>query len=180
MKAKVLIAAFLLAACGASTAFADVALPGEPYRRLPRPGVEIPMREEQPKAKAEVTYLGMADDCPQIMLSVEFPNRGRYRFTIHELRQDGEEIVDAGGDIYEGFGPGSAGAQFLLPALRDGDAKKYRMDIDFFIYKREMTNFGEKQSQETYTQRIVYYIAAERSEDESVVRVSKESGKEAE
>ena len=178
MKAKVLIAAFLLAACGASTAFADVAFPGEPYRRPPRPGVEISVPEGQPKATAEVAYLGMADDCPQILLSVEFPNRGQYHFTIHELGK--EEVVDAGGEVYEGYGPGSAGVQFLLPALRDGDAKTYRMDIDFAIYKREMTNFGEKQSNEAYTQRIVYYIVAERSDDDCVVRISKDSGKDAE
>lgn len=175
MKAKVLAAACLLAVCGASTAFADVAFPGEPYRRPPRPGVEIPVPEGQPQATAEVAYLGMADDCPQIMLSVEMPNRGQYHFTIHERGQ--EEIVDAGGEVYEGYGPGSAGVHFLLPALRDGDAKTYRMDIDFIIYKREMTNFGEKQSRETYTQRLVYYIAAERSGDECEVRVSKDNGK---
>ena len=178
MKAKVLLAAFLLAACSVSVASADVAFPGEPYRRPPRQGVEISAPEGQPKATAEVAYLGMADDCPQILLSVEFPNRGQYRFTIHELGK--EEIVDAGGEVYEGYGPGNAGVQFLLPALRDGDAKTYRMDIDFAIYKREMTNFGEKQSNEAYTQRIVYYIVAERSEDECVVRVSKDKGKDAE
>ena len=178
MKAKVLVAAFLLAACSVSTASADVAFPGEPYRRPPRP--EIPVVQEQPKAAAEVVYLGMADDKPQIMLSVEFPNTGTYHFTVHELRQDGQVFVDEGGEAYEGYGPGAAGAEFLLPALRDGDSKRYRLDVDFVIHKREMTNFGEKQSAETYNQKIVYYMVAERNEDDCAVRISKESGKDAE
>ena len=180
MKAKGFVAMLLLAACRVSTASADVAFPGEPYRRPPRPSVEIPVPEEQPKATAEVAYLGMADDCPQIMLSVEFPNTGTYHFAVHELREDGQVFVDEGGEAYEGYGPGSAGVQFLLPALRDGDSKRYRMDVDFVIHKREMTKFGEKQSKETYTQRSVYYIAAERSADECELRISKDSGKSAE
>ena len=180
MKTKVLLAACLLAVCAASPAHADVAFPGEPYRRPPRPPVEIPVAEEQPKATAEVTYLGMADDCPQIMLSVEFPNTGTYHFSVHEMRQDGQVFVDEGGDSYEGYGPGAAGVQFLLPALRDGDSKQYRVEVDFVLHKRAMTKFGEKQSAETYTQKIVRYIVAERDEDSCVVRVSKESGKDAE
>ncbi len=179
MNAKALLAAFLLAACSVSTASADVAFPGEPYRR-PRPPVEIPVVQEQPKATAEVAYLGMADDKPQILLSVEFPNTGTYHFTVHELRRDGQVFVDEGGEAYEGYGPGAAGVEFLLPSLRDGDSKRYRMDVDFVIHKREMTKFGEKQSSETYNQKIVYYMIAERSDDDCVVRVSKENGKDVE
>ena len=178
MKAKVFVAAFLFAACSVSTVSADVAFPGEPYRRPPRP--EISVEQELPKATVEVAYLGMADDKPQILLSVEFPNTGTYHFTVHELRQDGQIFVDEGGEAYEGYGPGAAGVEFLLPALQEGDSKRYRMEVDFVIHKREMTNFGEKQSAETYNQKIVYYIAAERSGDECEVRVSKDNGKSAE
>ena len=105
-------------------------------------------------------------------------------YDIKELKTD--TIVDRmlplneGGEAYEGYGPGAAGAEFLLPALRDGDSKRYRLDVDFVIHKREMTNFGEKQSAETYNQKIVYYMVAERNEDDCAVRISKESGKDAE
>ena len=54
MKARVLLAAFLLAACSASPASADVAFPGEPYRPPRRPPIERPVEQPKPTVDVEI------------------------------------------------------------------------------------------------------------------------------
>ena len=143
MNAKVLLtAAFLLAACGASPASADVAFPGEPYRRPrpPIPPIEQPVRQAKPTVDIAI---GEAEEYGGTLLfHFGFPDIGTYEYRVYD-QKTGEPVQGTAGAYNESV-PGTVTVEFPYAVTEEGDGSLYRLTVHFAIARREPTSFGQK------------------------------------
>ncbi len=175
MKKQILVLAVLTALSHGSVAEADLAFPGEPRPpRYPRPPVEISTEQEQTRATVEIVLVDTDEDGEKLLMEFGFPEAGTYAYSIYD--RDTQASIQSSEGVYEGYGPGTVAEEFRCGAPEEGAPFHYLLTVDFTIHKREMTNFGAKQSAETYEQHVIRHIVIERLNGETVVRVSKESG----
>ena len=172
MKAKVLLAAFLLAACSASPASADVAFPGEPYRPPRRPPIERPV--EQPKPTVDVAISEADENGGTLLFNFGFPDIGTYEYRVYD-QKTGEPVHGTAG-AYNDPGPGTVTVEFPYAAPEEGDGSLYRLTVHFAIVRREPTSFGKKISAQPDEQDIEREILIETKDGRTQIFVSKDGG----
>lgn len=170
MKAKVLVAAFLLAACSVSTASADVAFPGEPYRPPRRPPIERPV--EQPKPTVDVSIGEAEENGGTLLFNFGFPDIGTYEYRVYD-QKTGEPVHGTAG-AYNDPGPGTVTVEFPYAAPEEGDGLLYRLTVHFAIVRREPTSFGKKISAQPDEQDIEREILIERKDGRKQIFISQD------
>ena len=160
MKTKALLAAFLLAACSASTASADVAFPGGPRPpRPPRPPIEQPVERptEQAKPTVDISILETSEYGGTLLFSFSFPDIGTYEYRVYDKRS-GEPVQGTAGAYNEPV-PGTVTVEFPYSEPEEGESSLYRLTVHFAIVRREPTSFGKKigaQPEELDIERHIY------------------------
>ena len=172
MKSKVLLAAFLLAACSASPASADVAFPGEPYRPPRRPPIERPV--EQPKPTVDVAISEADENGGTLLFNFGFPDIGTYEYRVYD-QKTGEPVHGTAG-AYNDPGPGTVTVEFPYAAPEEGDGSLYRLTVHFAIVRREPTSFGKKIGAKPDEQDIEREILIETKDGRTQIFVSKDGG----
>jgi len=172
MKAKVLLAAFLLAACGASPASADVAFPGEPYRPPRRPPIERPV--EQPKPTVDVAISETDENGGTLLFNFGFPDIGTYEYRVYD-QKTGEPVHGTAG-AYNNPRPGTVTVEFPYAAPEEGDGSLFRLTVHFAIVRREPTSFGKKIGAQPDEQDIEREILIETKDGRTQIFVSKDGG----
>ena len=170
MKAKVLVAAFLLAACSVSTASADVAFPGKPYRPPRRPPIERPV--EQPKPTVDVSIGEAEENGGTLLFNFGFPDIGTYEYRVYD-QKTGEPVHGTAG-AYNDPGPGTVTVEFPYAAPEEGDGLLYRLTVHFAIVRREPTSFGKKISAQPDEQDIEREILIERKDGRTQIFISQD------
>ena len=170
MKAKVLVAAFLLAACSVSTASAGVAFPGEPYRPPRRPPIERPV--EQPKPTVDVSIGEAEENGGTLLFNFGFPDIGTYEYRVYD-QKTGEPVHGTAG-AYNDPGPGTVTVEFPYAAPEEGDGLLYRLTVHFAIVRREPTSFGKKISAQPDEQDIEREILIERKDGRTQIFISQD------
>ena len=170
MKAKVLVAAFLLAACSVSTSSADVAFPGEPYRPPRRPPIERPV--EQPKPTVDVSIGEAEENGGTLLFNFGFPDIGTYEYRVYD-QKTGEPVHGTAG-AYNDPGPGTVTVEFPYAAPEEGDGLLYRLTVHFAIVRREPTSFGKKISAQPDEQDIEREILIERKDGRTQIFISQD------
>ena len=174
MKAKVLIAAFLLAACSASTVFADVADPGRPYRppRRPLPPIEQPV--EQPKPTVDIAIAETDEAGGRLLFNFGFPDIGTYEYRVYD-QKTGDPVHGMAGAYNEPV-PGTVTVEFPYAAPEEGDGALYRLTVHFAIVRREPTAFGKKIGDQPDEQDLEREILIETKDGRTQIFVSKDGG----
>lgn len=172
MKTKVLLAAFLFAACSASIASADVAFPGEPYRPPRRPPIERPV--EQPKEATLDITAETEEDGGRLLFKFGFPDIGTYEYRVYD-QKTGEPVHGTAG-AYNDPRPGTVTVEFPYAAPEEGDGSLYRLTVHFAIVRREPTAFGKKIGDQPAEQDIEREILIETKDGKTQIFVSKDGG----
>ena len=172
MKAKVLIAAFLLAACSVSTASADVAEPGRPYRPPRRPPIERPV--EQPKPTVNISVGEAEENGGTLLFNFGFPDIGTYEYRVYD-QKTGDPVHGTAGAYNEPV-PGTVTVEFPYAAPEEGEGALYLLKVHFAIVRRELTSFGKKIGDQPDEKDIDQEILIERKDGRTQIFVSKDGG----
>ena len=172
MKAKVLLAAFLIFVCSVSTAFADVADPGRPYRppRRPLPPIEQPVRQTNPTV--DIAISEAEENGGTLLFNFGFPDIGTYEYRVYD-QKTGEPVHGTAG-AYNDPGPGTVTVEFPYVAPEEGDGALYRLTVHFAVVRREPTSFGQKIGDQPDEQDIEREILIERKDGRTQIFISQD------
>ncbi len=171
MKAKVMFVASLLALCSASTASADLAFPGQPYRPPSRPPIEQPV--EQPAPTLEVTA-EPEEEGGRLLFHFGFPDVGTYEYRVKDLKTG--EILHTSAGSYNESGAGTVTVEFPYATPEEGDDLFYEVSVHFAIAHREPTAFGQKIGTDSEEHDLAREINITKKDDKTEVIVSQDDG----